>query len=116
MTPRRGSIYLANFNPAKGGEPGKVRPCLVIQTDALNESVHRTTTVLPLTTRILKDSLPMRVTIAARDSLRQTSQIMLDQIRAIDARRFTSDALTILSDSEMGLVEEGLRILLELDD
>ena len=115
MTPQRGSIYLANFNPAKGSEPGKVRPCLVIQTDSLNESGHRTIAVLPLTTRILDNALPMRVTIEARDNLKQTSQIMLDQIRAFDVRRFTSDALTVLNDTEMGLVEEGLRILLVLE-
>lgn len=115
MTPKRGSIYLANFNPAKGSEPGKVRPCLVIQTDSLNEIGHRTIAVLPLTTRLLDDALPMRVTIEARDNLKQTSQIMLDQIRAFDLGRFTSDALTVLNDTEMGLVEEGLRILLVLE-
>ena len=115
MTPKRGSIYLANFNPADGSEPGKVRPCLVIQTDSLNESGHRTIAVLPLTTRILDNALPMRVTIEARDNLKQTSQIMLDQIRAFDVGRFASDALTVLNDTEMGLVEEGLRILLVLE-
>jgi mRNA interferase MazF len=115
MTFKRGSVYLANCNPAKGSEPGKVRPCLVIQTDSLNEIGHRTITVLPLTTRLLHDALPMRVTIEARDNLRQTSQIMLDQIRAFDVGRFTSDALTALNDTEMGLVEEGLRTLLVLE-
>jgi len=115
MTPKRGSIYLANCNPAKGSEPGKVRPCLVIQTDSLNEIGHRTIAVLPLTTKLLNDALPMRVTIKARDNLNQTSQVMLDQIRAFDIGRFTSDALTVLNDTEMGLVEEGLRILLVLE-
>jgi len=87
----------------------------VIQTDSLNESGHRAIAVLPLTTRILDNALPMRVTIEARDNLKQTSQIMLDQIRAFDVGRFTSDALTVLNDTEMGLVEEGLRILLVLE-
>ncbi|HMB60915.1 MAG TPA: type II toxin-antitoxin system PemK/MazF family toxin [Xanthomonadales bacterium] len=116
MTFKRGSIYLANFNPAKGGEPGMVRPCLVIQTDALNDSAHRTTTVLPLTTRLLNDSFPMRVTIEARDKLQQTSQIMVDQVRSIDRNRFTSDTLTILKNHEMALVEAGLKTLLELEN
>lgn len=115
MTYKRGSIYLANFNPAKGSEPGKVRPCLVIQTDALNDGRHEVTAVLPLTTRIMDDAFPMRYLIKARDNLRQDSQVMIDQIRAIDTRRFTSGVLAELQDAEMGQVEECLKIVLGLD-
>lgn len=116
MTFKRGAIYLANFNPAKGSEAGKVRPCLVVQTDALNDAKHEVTAVLPLTTRLLDNAHPMRYSIPARDNLRRDSQIMIDQIRTIDIQRFTSDVLTVLQDAEMAEIEECLKIVLGLDD
>jgi len=48
MVCKRGGIYLANFNPSKGTEPGKVRPCIVMQSNLLNEAGHPSTTVLPM--------------------------------------------------------------------
>ena len=36
-----GGIYLANVNPSKGSEPGRIRPCLVMQSDLLDEAGHR---------------------------------------------------------------------------
>jgi len=116
MTFRRGAIYLANFNPSRGSEPGKVRPCLVLQTDALNTENHKTTTVLPLTTQLLEDANPMRFPINARDSLRRESQIMIDQIRSIDIQRFTGDVLTVLQADELAQVEESLKIVLDLSN
>ena len=115
MTFKRGAIYLANFNPSKGSEPGKVRPCLVLQNDALNEGRHQTTVVLPLTTNLLEDSIPMRIDVNARDKLNRNSQIMIDQIKAIDIKRFTSGVLTELQDAEMAMVEDSLKIVLGYD-
>ena len=69
MPAKRGSVYLANFNPAKGTEPGKIRPCLVMQSDLLNEAGHPSTTVLPLTTQLLYDTAPLRYRLNAHDQL-----------------------------------------------
>ena len=115
MTYKRGAIYLANFNPAKGSEPGKVRPCLVLQNQALNEEGHDSVIVLPLTTQLLNDGHPMRYSVDARDNLRRNSQIMIDQIRAIDPRRFRGDALTELQAAELAQVEGCLKIVLGID-
>jgi mRNA interferase MazF len=114
MTFRRGEIYLANFNPSKGSEPGKVRPCLVLQNDALNMENHKTTAVLPLTTRLIDDGYPMRIPINRRDNLRRNSQIMIDQIQSIDIQRFTGSVLTVLSAEELVRVEESLMVVLDL--
>ena len=43
MKARRGVLYLADLNPRRGTEPGKVRPVLVIQTDLLNDAGHPST-------------------------------------------------------------------------
>ncbi len=115
MACKRGAIYLANFNPSKGTEPGKIRPCLVMQSSLLNEAGHPSTTVLPLTTRLIEDAAPLRYRVTARDELKSDSDIMLDQTRTIDNRRITSDILTILSEKAINEVEAYWRIVLGLD-
>lgn len=88
MKIRRGHLYLADLSPALGTEAGKTRPVLVIQSDALNDAPHASTTVLPCTTRftggnLLRVSLPKGIA-----GNRQECEIMVDQCRAIDNRRF----------------------------
>ena len=115
MACKRGGIYLANFNPSKGTEPGKVRPCIVMQSNLLNEAGHPSTTVLPLTSQLIENAAPLRYRIPARDELESDSDIMLDQTRTIDNRRITSDMLTILTEKEHSEVEAYWRIVLGLD-
>lgn len=115
MTYKRGAVYLANLNPAKGTEPGKTRPCLVIQNDLLNEVGHPSSAILPMTSRLLEGASPLRFTIEARDKLKADSQILIDQPRAIDNRRFSSDTLTVLTQVELAQVEECLKIVLGID-
>ena len=116
MTYKRGAIYLANLNPAKGSEPGKTRPCVVMQSNLLSEVGHRRTAILPMTSRLVEAALPLRVDIAARDDLRRDSQILVDQPRAIDNRRFASGELATLTKREMAQVDECLKIVLGLSD
>ncbi len=115
MPVKRGSVYLANINPAKGTEPGKIRPCLVMQSDLLNEAGHPSTTVLPLTTQLLDDAAPLRYRLNAREQLRADSDIMMDQVRTIDNRRFTDELLAVLTDQELAEVETYWRIVMALD-
>ena len=113
---KRGGIYLANFNPPRGTEPGKIRPCLVVQSDLLNEADHPSTTVIPLTTQLIDDAAPLRFRIAAREKLQSDSDVMIDQTRTIDNKRFSSQPLTILSKKELAEIEEYLKIVLGLSD
>ncbi len=115
MACKRGGIYLANFNPSKGTEPGKIRPCIVMQSDLLNEAGHPSTTVLPLTTQLIEDAAPLRYRVVARVGLESDSDIMLDQTRTIDNRRISSDMLIILTEKEISEVEAYWRIVLGLD-
>jgi len=115
MAFKRGTIYLANFNPSKGTEAGKIRPCLVMQSDLLNESNHPSTTVLPLTTQLIDDAAPLRYRVKSRENLKTDSDIMLDQTRTIDNSRMTNNILTALTNDEMLEVEMLWQVLLGLD-
>jgi mRNA interferase MazF len=110
---RRGSLYLADLDPRRGSEPGKVRPVLVIQTDLLNEAGHPSTWVLPCTTRLSGESL-LRVSLPRGIAgNRQECEVMIDQSRAIDNRRFVR-ALRGLPRTLLREVEDKLRRLGDL--
>lgn len=112
MVCRRGEIRLANLNPPRGTEAGTIRPCIILQSDLLNEANHPSTTVIPLTTRLVDGAAPLRFRIARRDSLDADSDAMLDQIRTVDNQRLIGDTLATLSASEVKAIEEYLKILL----
>jgi mRNA interferase MazF len=83
-----GGLYAADLASRFGTEPGKVRPVLVVQSDLLNRTGHPSTWVLPCTTRLSGDSLlrvPLPRGIAGNS---QECEVMIDQSRAIDNRRF----------------------------
>ena len=109
---KRGDVHLVNFNPSKGTEAGKIRPALIVQCNDLNDVDHPSTVVLPLTTQVHANAQPLRFNLAARDSLKQSSDIMIDQARAIDNQRITSEPLTSLSEWQMATVERYMKIIL----
>jgi mRNA interferase MazF len=110
---QRGRLYLADLSPRLGTEPGKRRPVLVVQTDLLNEADHPSTWVLPCTTRLAGDNLlrvPLPRGLAGN---RQECEVMIDQSRAIDNRRFVR-ALKPLPRNILQDVENKLRRLAQL--
>jgi len=89
MILQRGGIYIANLSPRFGTEPGKQRPVVVVQTDLLNQSGHPSTIICPLTTKVRKNVPLFRIHVPQESSgLSHDSDILVDQIRAIDNRRF----------------------------
>jgi len=108
----RGSIYLAKLYPVKGHEPGKTRPILVLQTNMLNHVGHTTVIVVPLTTQLIDKAYPLRYRINKRDKLLETSELLCDQVRAIDINRLMPDVLASLSVKEMFEIEQHIQIIL----
>ena len=71
-----------------GTEPGKIRPVVVLQTDLLNNA-HPSTIVCPITSKVVNEAGWLRVHVKQRESgLNRDSDILVDQIRAIDNNRF----------------------------
>lgn len=113
MKVNRGTIYTADLNPRYGTEPGKMRPVLVLQTNPLNKH-HASTIICPLTSKIRKDSVLLRVHLKRGTSgLKQDCDVMIDQIRAIDNRRLKKK-VGQLSDLNMKQIEERIKIVLDL--
>ena len=112
---QKGEIYLAKLNPKKGNEVGKIRPVLIYQTNVLNECGHPTTIILPISTVLIEDAYPLRYRIKKRDKLEQTSDVLCDQIRALDNQRILNGLLTKLSYKEMLEIDKQVKIVLEIE-
>ena len=98
---KRGEIWLADLNPRQGTEPGKTRPVLVFQSQALLNAGHPSTLVIPLTTKLVEDAEPLRIRVSAAGRLPKPSDLLMDQMRAIDNRRLVKGPLLRLSNAQM---------------
>ncbi len=110
----RGEIWLANLNPGRGTEPGKTRPVLIVQSQALLDVDHPSTLVVPLTTRLIDDAAPLRLRVLAGGDLAQDSDLLLDQLRAIDNNRLVKGPLQRCSETLLAEVDQALREVLDL--
>lgn len=99
-----GEIWLANLNPGRGTEPGKIRPVLILQNQALLDADHPSTLIVPLTTHLIDDAEPLRLRISAQGGLDKDSDLLMDQLRAIDNKRLIKGPLLQLDDEVLGQV------------
>ncbi len=111
---KRGEIWLANLDPRHGTEPGKTRPVLNVQSQALLDAGHPSTLIVPLTTKLVDDAEPLRIRVPASGRLRRQSDLVIDQLRAIDNRRLISGPLASLSTPDMQRVDNAIREVLDL--
>ena len=111
----RGSVWLADLNPRRGTEPGKTRPVLIIQSQALLDAGHPSTLIIPLTTRLIEDAEPLRMRLSARDRLDRDSDLLIDQIRAIDNQRLVTGPLTLLGAEEISRIYSAILEVMGID-
>jgi len=104
-------IWLANLNPSRGTEPGKTRPVVVVQTDLLNDT-HLSTLICPITTNVQPEIELLRVHLK-KGQLDKLSDILVDQIRAIDNTRFIEKIGQLTKDQKIKL-RNNLRIMLDI--
>ena len=111
---KRGEVWLADLNPRRGTEPGKTRPVLIVQAQALPDAEHPSTLVVPLTTQLVNAAEPLRMRIRAAGSLKKDSDALIDQVRAIDNRRLVQGPLSRLQPKQLDALGHALLDVLEL--
>ena len=92
-------IYWVDLNPTIGAEMQKIRPCVVVSPQELNDHLD-TVIIVPVTSAI--HGYPYRVgcRIMNRDG-----EIATDQIRTIDKRRLKNRIAT-LSSNEIAMLQD----------
>ncbi len=106
-------LWLADLNPQFGTEPGKIRPVVIVQTDLLN-ATHPSIVICPITTNVQPKADILRVHLRKGESNVQTdSDIMVDQLRAIDNKRLIRKTGKLTTQNIKKLTEN-IKILLDL--
>lgn len=105
-------VWLANLNPNKGKEPGKIRPVIIVQSPLLND-FHPNVIICPITSQVHEEADILRHTIGEK-FLDKPSQVLIDQIRAIDKNRLQK-YLGTLSKIEGKKIQDKIKIVLDLE-
>lgn len=106
MIVSKGEIWLVNLNPIKkNNEIGKIRPALVFQNNELNHNNYPTTIIIPISSDLIDDTEPLRFRVSKREKLKENSDIVVTQIRAIDNSRFI-EKLATLSENEFEYIKK----------
>jgi len=113
ITPKRGEIYLVNFDPTVGAEIRKTRPALVIQNDIANR-YSPLTVVCAITSQHDEELYPTEVLIPASEGgIRAGSVVLANQIRSVDKQRLVK-RLGSLKPETMQRVDRALELSLGL--
>jgi mRNA interferase MazF len=112
LMPKRGEIYIVNFDPTIGSEIGKTRPALILQNDIANR--YSPVTIVAAISSHFDSVYPTEVLIVPPDGgLSEKSVIVLNQVRTIDKKRLVKKigALNLMS---MQKIDKALEISLGL--
>lgn len=112
--PRRGEIYLVQFDPDRLSEIQKTRPALVIQNDIGNR-YSPIAIVAAITSKISPIPYPVEVSVSGTKSngLSQASAVQLNQIRSADKQRLVK-RMGVLDPTTMKKVDAAMMISLGL--
>ncbi|MFC1856192.1 type II toxin-antitoxin system PemK/MazF family toxin [Thermodesulfobacteriota bacterium] len=111
--PRRGEIYLLNFDPTIGAEIKKTRPALIVQNDVANQ-YSAITIVAAITSQFDEPLYPTEVLISIPEGgLTKDSVALLNQIRSIDKRRLIK-RLGVVKSKTMEQVDQAIEISMGL--
>lgn len=99
---RQFDVYWVDLNPTIGAEMQKIRPCVVVSPQELNDHLD-TVIIVPVTSAI--HGYPYRVVCRI---MNRDGEIATDQIRAIDKRRLKNRIATLAS-NEIAMLQDVLQ-------
>ena len=109
---RQGDVYWFDFGKPSGSGPGFLRPCVVMQNDAFNESAINTVVVCALTTNLRRARIPGNVLLDEGEAdLPERSVVMVSQLFTVD-KEDLMDKIGTLSTEHVRQIFEGIYHLL----
>ena len=112
-TPKRGEVYIVNFDPTIGSEVKKTRPALILQNDIGNR-YSPVTIVAALTSQFDEPVYPTEVLMEPTEGvLEKRSVVLLGHIRTVDKVRLLTKLGSVLPRT-MTKVNQAIEISLGL--
>ena len=113
LEPKRGEVYVVDFDPAVGAEIKKTRPAVVLQNNVANK--YGVVTIVAAITSFRGDRFyPTKIKVVEGEAgLDKDSAVMLNQLRTVDKTRL-GKKLGMLDADTMGKVDLALQISLGL--
>ena len=109
---QRGEIWWADLPEPRGSEPGFLRPVLIVQADAFNQSRIRTVIIAAITSNLALASAPGNVLLPRRASgLSKESVVNVSQLVALD-RGYLTEHVGKIPPRIQASVDAGLRLVL----
>ena len=109
--PRRGDVWMVNFNPGRGSEQRGLRPALVIQNDVGNQYAATTiVAAITSTIRIYPVTVPLK---QGQGGLKKPSMVNLAQILTVDKSRLRR-RVGALAPELINRVDAAIRISLDV--
>lgn len=96
---KRFDVFLVNLDPTVGSEIQKIRPCVVISPNEMNQYIA-TVIVAPMTTK--GQPYPTRV---ASQFQGKDGQIVLDKIRTVDKTRLVKQLGQLSIDEQQAILD-----------
>lgn len=113
-SPRRGWVYWADLNPARGREQAGRRPVLVVSNDAINRQPLVVSVVVGTDSSRIPSDYPVNVRVGAAESgLPKDTVFLCFQLRSLDPSRLQEPA-GVLPPERMRAVEGALSLVLGL--
>ncbi len=110
---KRGDIFFASLDPARGAEIQKTRPVVVLSNDASNRA-SALVTIVPLTSNVTT-VYPFEVRLDAKETgLSKDGKAMAQQVRTIDKSRLGSIRRGQVPAQKMQAINDALRLHLAL--
>ena len=110
---RRGDVWLVALGAARPGEPGKVRPAVVVSADELTTGhLDDLVVVVPLSSSASPSQL--RVEIAAGAAVDRPSRAVVRALRGLTAARLLT-RLGRVTNAELIEIDVALEMVLDLD-
>jgi mRNA interferase MazF len=95
MIAKRGEVWLANLDPARGSEQAGFRPVLVLQNDLISKFTV-TVLAIPLTTNLRRSALPTCLRLdKGEGGLAEESVALCHQLRVLDRSRLNRKLGTV---------------------
>lgn len=113
INPKRGEIWLVEFDPSVGTEIQKTRPALIISNDIANDKSSKIT-VVPLTSRIKPLSIVVIIEPDELNKLDKQSLIRVPDVCTFDKLRLRNK-IGKLSSEKLKEVDKKLKLHLGLN-